>query len=186
MHVAFNLTIEWTPWDNNLLTKSKFACNLGTWRASLIWIILILQFTITLIILKIIPITSTTLSSPKYTLCGTISSYVWNAAPRGSMLANLWSTYTSHPNALHIALQMCSHHHLQCCYHYFAACSLPYSKNMQCGPICHNSSTSWRFCPKMDWLLCLDETSLRHCPLRVLSPSFWHIVHQTCRHVLHG
>ena len=67
------------PFDTNLLTKSKLACNSGSWSASLIKIRLILPLMIASTMMDPILMASTTFLSPKCSLCEVITSYVSNA-----------------------------------------------------------------------------------------------------------
>ncbi len=94
---SFGLNCIFNPFDKSLLIVSKFTCNLGTWRTSLIQNLFIWHMTITM---KPIQVVFMTLLSPKYTLHTSItSSYV-------TLREVMWFNV---PNSLYIPFECTSY-----------------------------------------------------------------------------
>ena len=73
MHL-FMRNCTFNPFHKSLLTKSKSACNLGTWSTSVMGTLFFMPFVSTPTTMDPIPMASAMLSSPKRTLHGEITS----------------------------------------------------------------------------------------------------------------
>ena len=73
------------------------------------------------------------------------------------IVPNPWYTCE---NISHVASKMRSNYYFWCCLHFLCPRLLLYRKMVQCGLVCHNSSTSSRFCAKINYLLCTKRNTI--------------------------
>lgn len=159
------------PFNTSLCTENKLAYNLDMYNAFLIQIWLDLPLTVGYTSIDPISTVSTTLSSPKYTLCIAIISYMSNASLYKVMYLENPQIHDPLTHVLGMYLTM----HYKCIVNVivvFWICRIFIlfyfnNKNVQCGHICYNINTTLCFGTEMNCSLCFVATPWQHLQPRV-------------------